>query len=60
MLRSRRLPAAAAAAALCCTIAPVTLAANTPKKKCTAAQRQALIDEGRYDQAIHEFSSSAS
>src|SRR5262245_66202047 len=46
----------AAAAALLCTIAPVTLAAaDTPKKKCTAAQGQVFIDQGRYDQAVREF-----
>jgi tetratricopeptide (TPR) repeat protein len=57
MVRSLRLPVAAAAAAFLCTLAPVTLdAASTPKKKCTAAEGQALIDQGRYDQAIREFS----
>ena len=56
MSRSQRLPAAAAAAALFCTFVPVTLdAANTSKKGCTAAQGQAFIDQGRYDQAIREF-----
>jgi len=58
MLRSLRLPAApAAAATLLCTIAPVSLAAaDAPKKGCTAAQGQVFIDQGRYDQAIREFS----
>jgi hypothetical protein len=56
MFRSPRLPAAAAAAALLCTIAPVTLAAaDTPKNGCTAVQGQVFIDQGRYDQAIREF-----
>ena len=56
MSRSLRLSSAVAAAALLCSIAPVTLeAAPTPKKGCTAAQGQVLIDQGRYDQAISEF-----
>ena len=55
MSRSLRLPSAAAAAALLCTIAPVTLDAAAPKKGCTAAQGQVLIDQGRHDQAIIEF-----
>ena len=56
MSRSLRLSSAAAAAAFLCTIAPVTLdAAPAPKKGCTAAQGQVLIDQGRYDQAVREF-----
>jgi len=56
MSRSLRSSSAVAAAALLCSIAPVTLeAAPTSKKGCTAAQGQVLIDQGRYDQAISEF-----
>src|SRR5262245_43473882 len=55
MLRSLRLSTAAVAAAFLYTIAPVTLVATSPKSGCTAAQGQVFIDQGRYDQAIREF-----
>src|SRR5262245_33365562 len=55
MFRSRCLPVAFAAALMYTT--PITLdAAQAPKKGCSAAQGQAYIDQGRYDQAIREFS----
>jgi tetratricopeptide (TPR) repeat protein len=54
MSRSLRL-SAAAAAALLFTIAPGTLDAAPAPKGCTAAQGQVLIDQGRYDQAVREF-----
>ena len=45
------------AATLVCKIAPATLAAaEHSEKQCTAAQGQVFIDQGRYDQAIREFS----
>jgi tetratricopeptide (TPR) repeat protein len=54
MTRSLCLSRTAAAAALLCTIAPVATDA-APKKGCSAAQGQVFIDQGRYDQAIQEF-----
>ena len=56
MTRSSRLSRTAAAAALLCTITPLSFeAAAAPKKGCSAAQGQIFIDQGRYGQAIQEF-----
>ncbi len=56
MFGFRRFPAAAVVAALVCTIAPAApAAAQSPKKACSATQGQTYINQGRYDQAIREF-----